>query len=162
MDFPGFCQAVQTTWIYRMMQPTWVFPVVETIHLSAMVLMVGSITVFDLRLLGVAFRRYSVSQIAEHLLPSTWTGFATMLVTGTLLFATTPVQKYCPNSAFRFKLVMIVVAGLNMSVFHFTVYRKVAEWDKASATPLLAKMAGSLSVLLWGSVVVAGRMIGFY
>jgi hypothetical protein len=57
--------------------------------------------------------------------------------------------------------VLIVLAGLNMSIFHLTVYRSVHKWDSAPSPPLWAKMVGTFSVILWAGVVVAGRWIGF-
>jgi hypothetical protein len=157
-----FCKAVENTSVaHSMANSSWLFPTVETVHLAAMVLLVGSITAFDLRLLGIILRKERVSQLAERLLPPTWGAFAIMAITGTLLFASDPVHKYCPNPSFRIKLVLILLAGLNMSVFHFTVYRSVSKWDAAPSPPLWAKMVGTLSVILWGGVVVAGRWIGF-
>ena len=159
-----FCQAVETTALHRFMSGTsWYFPAVETFHHIGMVLLVGSISLFDLRLLGVAMKGQSVSRIADRLLPATWAGFALMVLTGTLMFATSPLsgQVYCPNKTFQLKLVLIGLAGLNMGVFHFTVYRRVGDWDKAESTPFGAKLVGSFSVLLWAGVVAAGRWIGF-
>ncbi len=162
MPLQSFCQAVELTSVGKAVQnSSWLFPAIETVHLSAMVAMVGAITAFDLRLLGLALRRESVSRLAERLLPTTWTTFAIMLVTGALLFSSQAASKYCDNPAFRIKIIMIIVAGLNMSIFHFTVYRSVDAWDEAPVTPVWAKLAGSLSVLLWAGVVVAGRWIGF-
>ena len=83
------------------------------------------------------------------------------LLTGSLLFISEAQSKYCFNSAFRIKLLLILLAGLNMSVFHFTIYRSGIKWDKAAATPLWAKLVGSFSTLLWLGVVIAGRWIGF-
>jgi MFS superfamily sulfate permease-like transporter len=157
----NFCEALETTWLYRTMQITWIFPVVETFHHIGMVLLVGSITLFDLRLLGLAMKGQSVSQLADRLLPATWTAFALMIATGSLLFVTTPVTKYCPNPALHIKLALMFLAGLNMAVFHFTVYRRVGGWDQAHTTPLGAKLVGSFSVLLWAGVIAAGRWIGF-
>ena len=158
-----FCEALETTWLHRFMVTPWIFPVVETVHVAGMTLLVGSIALFDLRLLGLAMKGQSVSQLADRLLPATWTAFAIMVVTGSLLFTTSPTtgQVYCPNPALHIKLVLIFLASVNMAVFHFTVYRRVREWDKAYTTPLGAKLAGSFSVLLWAGVVVAGRWIGF-
>lgn len=157
----SFCHAVTRTGVaHAMSESSWLFPTVETIHLAAMVVLVGSITVFDLRLLDFVLRRERVSELAERLLPTTWTAFAVMAVTGTLLFTSEPVTKYCPNPSFQIKLVLIALAGLNMSIFHFTIYRHVSEWNE-KPTPVWAKLVGSLSVLLWASVVVAGRWIGF-
>jgi hypothetical protein len=157
-----FCHAVAKSSVAGFMGgSSWAFPTVETIHLSAMILLVGSITVFDLRLLGLALKRDPVSQLAERLLPFTWTAFGVMALTGTLLFTSDAVVKYCPNPAFRIKLLLILLAGINMSVFHFTIYRNVSKWDHEPSPPLWAKLVGTFSVALWAGVVVAGRWIGF-
>lgn len=156
------CEAVEKTSVaHAMANSSWLFPTVETIHLGAMVLLVGSITAFDLRLLGLILKREAVSQLAERLLPFTWSAFGIMALTGTLLFTSDPVHKFCPNPAFQIKLVLILVAGLNTSIFHFTIYRSVSKWDNAPSPPLWAKMVGTISVILWAGVVIAGRWIGF-
>jgi hypothetical protein len=160
-DVMPFCKAVEATALGKaIVQSSWMFPVLEAVHLTAMVVLVGSISAFDLRLLGLTFRRLSVSQLAERLLPVTWTAFGTMALTGALLF-TSQASRYCDNSAFQVKLLLIFLAGLNMAVFHFTVHRSLAKWDGSLATPFWAKLVGSISVLLWAGVVVAGRWIGF-
>ena len=133
---------------------------VQTLHLAAMSVLVASITIFDLRLLGLAMKRVSVSRLADRLLPATWSAFALIVLTGALMFVA-QAPKYCANWIFLTKVFLIFLAGVNMAVFHFTVYRGVSRWDESARTPFAAKLAGSFSVLLWASVVVAGRWIGF-
>ena len=94
-----------------------------------MVVLVGSISTFDLRLLGFILKCEPVSQLAERLLPFTWTAFAVMVATGVLLFGSDPVHKCCPNPSFHLKMVLIALAGVNMSIFHLSVYRSVHKWD---------------------------------
>jgi hypothetical protein len=160
--FSSFCQMTeQTSVAHAMSGVPWLFPAVETIHLVAMVALVGSISLFDLRLLGLVLRREPVSEIAGRMLPATWSAFAVMVTTGALLFTTDPVSKYCQNTAFEVKLLLIVMAGLNMSAFHLTIYSKVAKWDNEPSPPVWAKIVGTFSVILWAGVVVAGRWIGF-
>jgi hypothetical protein len=62
---------------------------------------------------------------------------------------------------FRLKVLFLILAGLNVLVFHFTVYRKVAAWDLAQATPPQARLAGGLSLLLWFGILAMGRAIGY-
>ena len=158
----SFCQAVERMALSQTVQnSTWMFPAIETTHLIAMIVLVGSITAFDLRLLGLAMQGTSVSRLAWRLLPATWTAFAVMAITGSLLFTSDPVSKYCHNPALQLKLILILLSGVNMAVFHFTIYHRVKEWDTAPALPFGAKLAGSFSVLLWAGVVVTGRWIGF-
>ena len=162
MPVTEVCRAIEMSGLGKAIPYfTWLWPAVESVHVAAMVVLVASITTFDLRLIGVAFRRLHVSDLGNRLLPTTWGAFGVMILTGFLLFAPFAARKYCYNPAFRVKLLLILAAGINMAIFHFTVYRDVSEWDNSS-TPLLAKVVGSLSVLLWVSVVVAGRLIGFF
>ncbi len=112
----AFCESVERTSIAQAMaNSSWLYPAVATIHLTAMALLVGSISAFDLRLLGLILTRERVSRLAERLLPFTWSAFAIMPITGFLLFGSDPVHKYCPNPSFRIKLVLIALAGVNRS-----------------------------------------------
>ncbi len=159
----AFCEAVEETAVAQMMAgSSWLFPAVESLHLVGMILLVGSITVFDLRLLGLAMRRESVSHLAARLLPATWAAFGVMAVSGTLLFTSDAVAKYCTNPVFGIKLLLLLLAGVNMLAFHFAIHRSAGAWDESPSTPLWAKLVGSFSVILWACVVFAGRWIGFY
>jgi len=135
----------------------WTYPIVETTHVLTLGLFLGLVAMLDLRLLGLTLRRIPVSEVAGRLLPWALAGFAVMVVSGVLLFYAGPV-KASQNVFFRIKLVMIVAAGVNAFVFHSTVYRTATEWDRAPVAPLRARVAGSLSLVLWAGVVVAGRM----
>jgi hypothetical protein len=138
----------------------WLFPAIETVHLLGMAALVGTITVFDLRLLGWMMRRERVSELAQRLLPWTWLGFALQVVTGIALFLSEAAKVYS-NPAFRLKIVLILLAGLHALIFHKIVYRNVATWDEGEVLPIGAKVSGLVSILLWVGIVAAGRFIGF-
>ena len=162
MPLGDVCEAIEMSRLGLAIDssPFW-WPAIETTHLLALVLLVGSITAFDVRLLGLALKRIPVSKLGRRLLPVTWSAFAVSLITGSLLFASEAQRKYCFNQAFRIKLLLIVLAGLNMAVFHFTIYRSGMKWDDSAVTPAWAKVIGSVSTLLWLGVIIAGRWIGF-
>src|SRR5882757_11345537 len=138
----------------------WLFPAIETVHLFGIILLVGSTVAFDLRLLSFALREQSVSRLASRLLPWAWIGFAVQVLTGLLLFASEATKCY-GNPAFRIKMLLLLLAGVNALAFHVAPFRNVAAWDKASTQPVGAKVAGALSILLWFGIVAAGRWIGF-
>lgn len=138
----------------------WLFPTIETLHVLALALVFGSIAMLDLRLLGVSSRDRGVIQLAEDTLPWTWSAFVVAAITGALMFISAATSYY-DNVPFRIKLVLLALAGLNMAVFHFTAYRAVHDWNLTLPTPQAARIAASLSLLFWVSVVVAGRWIGF-
>jgi hypothetical protein len=142
-------------------ESVWLFPAIETLHLFGLIAVVGSTALLDVRLLGLGLKRQRVSRLAERTLRWTWTGFAIMVVTGFLLFSS-GAGRYYENAPFRFKLLMIVVAGLNALVFQLGAYRRVGAWDANTATPMGAKVAGAASLLLWCGIVLAGRWIAYF
>jgi hypothetical protein len=157
----AFCQWLEQTSVGSAVRESlWLFPAIETLHLLGMAVLVGTVAIFDLRLLGWMLRRERVTVLAGRLLPWTWAGFVVQVVTGALLFSSEAV-KVSTNPAFRIKMVLIVLAGLHALVFHWTVYRDVASWDQGEVLPVGAKISGLLSILLWIGVVAAGRFIGF-
>ncbi len=138
----------------------WLFPTLETMHVLALTLVVGSIAMLDLRLLGVSSKKLGVMQLTEETLPWTWGAFLVAVVTGALLF-TSAATRYYDNVPFRVKMVLLVLAGLNMAIFHLTTYRRVHHWNDSLPPPNLARLAGALSLVFWIGVVVFGRWIGF-
>jgi len=138
----------------------WLIPAIETLHLLGMAVLVATITVFDLRLLGWVLHRERFSTLAARVVPWSWAGFAVQVVTGAMLFSSEAVKIYA-NPAFRLKMLLILLAGVQALVFHRTAYRKVATWDQSDIVPVGAKVAGGLSILLWIGIVAAGRFIGF-
>ena len=141
-------------------QSLWLFPAIESVHLLGMAALVGTISAFDLRLLGCMLRRDRVSELARRLLPWAWVGFAVQVITGILLFSSEALKVYV-NPAFRFKMLLLFLAGVHALIFHLTVYRNVAAWDDSEVLPVGAKVSGFVSILLWIAIVAAGRFIGF-
>lgn len=157
----GFCEWLENSaWATAIHQSLWLFPLLETAHLFGIVLLVGATSALDLRLLGLTMEREPVSRIARRLLPWAWAGLTIQVLTGFCLFASEATRCW-ENRAFRIKMVMLLLAGLNALVFHQTVYRRVSSWDDARVTPVGAKFAGCCSILLWFGIVAAGRWIAF-
>ena len=134
-----------------------VYPIIETTHVLTLALFVGMISMWDLRLLGLTLKTVPISTMEERILPWGKAGFALMVISGTLLFISTPVRA-SQNIFFQVKMVMFVLAGLNAMLFHVTVYKKVADWDAQVVLPSKVRMAGYFSLFLWAGVVVCGRM----
>jgi hypothetical protein len=135
------------------------FPFTESVHVASFALMVGSIFFVDLRLLGFLGKGHPVRQ-AARILPFTWGAFLVSTVSGVLMFAPA-ASLYFSNPAFQWKLILMVVAGINMLVFHFGVWRTVNAWNEGGPTPTGAKLAGLISMAGWIGVVIAGRTVPF-
>ena len=142
-------------------ESSFLFPTIETVHVIALTLVVGSIGMMDLRLIGLAGKKHAVTRLASDVLPWTWTAFVTAAITGSLLF-TSAATTYWTNPFFRVKMILLLLAGVNMAIFHFITYRTVHEWDIDAPTPRGAKIAGLLSLAFWVGVVACGRWIGFF
>lgn len=139
----------------------WMFPTIETIHVIAIVTVIGTIALMDLRLLGVASRNKSVAAMSHDTLPITWTAFAFALLTGALLFVS-KATSYMANPYFLWKMGLMALAGVNMAIFHRFLSKDIGRWGEAGhAIPANVKLAGALSLLLWMAIPFCGRVIGF-
>jgi hypothetical protein len=136
------------------------FPWIESVHVLAIVLVVGTISIIELRLLGVASLDRAATRLMRDVLPFTWGAFVIAVITGGLLFSSN-APKYAHNFFFQGKMVFLAAAGLNMGIFHAFGLRDVARWDTKPLTPAAARTAGAVSLLLWIAVVAFGRWIGF-
>ena len=136
------------------------FPWIESVHVLAIVLVVGTISIIDMRLLGLPAHRRGVRRLMKEVLPLTWGAFLVAVISGFLLFSSAAV-KYAALWAFQAKMLLLVAAGLNMLFFHTVTFRDVHLWDELVETPRAAKVAGISSLCIWIGVVVLGRIIGF-
>ena len=136
------------------------FPWIECLHVLALTLVIGSVAIVDLRLLGLASRERSVAETTALALPITWTAFVVAAITGGLLFASN-ASVYAGNRYFQAKLALILLAGLNMGVYHWMSHERATNWRTPALTPLSARVAGGVSLILWISIAACGRWIGF-
>jgi hypothetical protein len=136
------------------------FPWIESLHVLALTLVIGSVAIVDLRLLGLASRDRSVAETTALALPITWSAFLVAVITGGLLFASN-ASVYAGNRYFQAKAVLILLAGLNMGFYHLLSHGRVAGWHTPALTPRSARVAGGLSLILWISIAACGRWIGF-
>jgi hypothetical protein len=152
-------------WLQDLSFPTeiresaWLFPTIETVHVFALVLVVGSILRVDLRLLNLANRDRPFTALAREMLPWTWSCFAVAATAGLLMFSSKAVV-YFGNWPFRVKMLCLLLAAVNMAVFHSFGSRRISAWD-ASKPPPQARFAGGASLVLWTVIVATGRWVGF-
>ncbi|MBI2795656.1 MAG: hypothetical protein HYX65_03000 [Gemmatimonadetes bacterium] len=149
-----------TPWSVALHESQYVWPFTESIHVLTLTLFVGSAVMLDLRLLGLALRDVPVSELTGRLLPWTRAGFAVMVATGVMLFYATPVTYY-QSIFFRIKVVLLVVAGVNVFVFHTRTHQSVSAWDRDARPPRAARVAAIVSLVSWAGVVVSGRLIAY-
>ena len=139
----------------------YAFSIFESIHVLGVTLLVGTIAILDLRMLGIILRPIPITRIARTIFPLAWSGFAVMFCSGFLLFWAEAAKNYS-NPAFRVKLILLALVGLNPLIFHTTIYRRVHEWESQELSPWRARAAAVASLTLWGGVIVAGRAIAYF
>jgi uncharacterized membrane protein len=142
-------------WATPFMTSKWGWPFCETVHFLGLSLLIGTIGMFDLRLLGMG--RGVPIRALHKLVPWGVTGYLLALITGIMFLATEPDQ-YIFNPAFQWKILFMALAGLNMATFYLAVFRRVRDGD----ADLPAKLIAALSLFLWIGVIVFGRMLTFY
>jgi uncharacterized membrane protein len=139
------------SWIVTISSSAWISAILELTHYFSFFLLVGSIAIVDLRLMGVAGRRQSATQLAEQVFPWMWTGLGLTVLSGFLMFAGDATE-YLHNSVFHEKLYVILLAV----AFGVMVQRNVPKWDKLSAIPAWAKFVAFVSLALWVGAILMG------
>lgn len=134
---------------------TYIFPLVEVLHLFGLTLLLGTVTVVDMRILGLGMRRQSVSELANALTP--WSVGAALLtiVSGVLLFLSEAMKCY-DNAAFPYKM-WFLLGGI---ILYFLTQRKITS-PSSKLSPGIMKIIAILSLILWYGVAIAGRAIAF-
>ena len=126
-------------------ESTWMFPTIETLHVIALVTVLGMIVIVDLRLIGVASRSLAVTKLSKDTLPWVWGAFIMAAITGSLLFVS-KATSYVINPYFLWKMVMLSLAGMNMMYFHFFgMYTTPSDVRQASTIPTAASRAETTS-----------------
>jgi hypothetical protein len=137
----------------------WLWPVLEILHFIGLSMLLGSMLVIDLRLAG--FYRKSINIVLTHkFLPFACLGFALNLVTGALFFFGDPAR-YTANIGFRWKMILVLIAGLNALWFWWKINPLMKTWKADVNPPILAKFIALVSLGTWFGVLLLGRLIPY-
>src|ERR1700681_5106919 len=98
-----------TSWVMTIAETGWLYAAISVTHYFTLFVLVGTIVLVDLRILGVAARTQTVTQVGETLFPWTWTALGLALLSGFLMF-TTDGGDYYPDRVFRVKMTVILLA----------------------------------------------------
>jgi len=138
----------------------WAFTTTEIVHVFAISLVIGTIMIVDLRLLGIASTRRPFAELSRQVLPFTWAAFVVAVIAGLLLFISRATD-YFGSPVYWVKMLLIVLAGINMMIFEFITVRDVQKWNLNPKPPPPARLAGGISITCWILVAVLGRLIAF-
>jgi hypothetical protein len=131
----------------------WSFPLAECFHIAAFAFSVGTIALVDLRLLGVAMRHQTASQLLKNTMLWTLGGLIVVITSGLIIFSSDPLR-YFYNDAFRFKIITLFLA----IVYNYTIHRSVA---LKNASGVGAAVTAVVSLAMWVSITFAGLFYAF-
>jgi hypothetical protein len=156
-----FCEWLQETGLgIAVRESEFLFPWFESLHVLMIALVVGSIAVVDVRLLNWGLRDRPISRLMAEVLPLTRLAFLGALITGFVLFVS-QATSYLHNTPFQVKMLLLLVALINIGFFHLVTARSIARWDTDGVPPTRVQLAGGTSLVLWIGIVGFGRWIGF-
>lgn len=161
---PIFDTEAITRWSYDVglfgvMNSAWGWPIVESLHFLGLSLLLGSVGLFDLRMLGLA-KSFSLRSL-HVIIPLGVAGFVLNVVTGTLFFLSAPAQ-YLYNPAFQLKFVCLLIAGANVVVFYRVSAAAVLRTHASQTVPAPAKVFAAISLASWLGVITFGRLLTFF
>jgi hypothetical protein len=134
------------------------YPIIGGFHLLAIALFGGMLVMTDLRLLGWAMQRHTVSDVVEQFRLWKRVGFVLVVSSGLLLAWAEPLRLY-RSPSFWVKMALMLLVGVHALAFRHGVYENAKILD-AGLTPR-AKLAAVLSLILWAGLIVSGRLIAF-
>lgn len=137
-------------------QSLWLYPALEIMHIVGIVLLVGAAFMFDLRLLGLS-KNLPVSGLARHLLPWSRRGLWLIIPSGILLFSTN-AKSLIADPTFGLKTVLLVVAAVNVFIFHRFIFPEQGNHNKL---PAAAKISAFVSILVWIAIIACGRLLAY-
>ena len=157
-----FMEALQSlSFAQALRESALVYPIIMSLHLTGMGLFGGMIAMTDLRILGLAFKGTPVADVHNQLRAFKHLGL-TLVVTCGLLLGISKAAIYWPNPYFKLKLTLLLCVTIHALVFRGSVYSHLEEYDRTGVIPGNAKVAAVISLLLWFSLVAAGRWIGYW
>jgi len=138
----------------------WLWPGLQSIHYLGFSLLLGTVGLFDLRVLGMA-RQIAPAKL-HRLIPFGIAGFAVNLLTGIVFFFGFPEQ-YFYNPSFQLLITFVMVAGLNVVLFHTSpAFAEVTRLEPGQDAPWRAKLMAGTSLSCWIAVLICGRLITFF
>jgi hypothetical protein len=138
----------------------YLYPLLGSLHIIGIALLIGPAAAFDLRLLGLGQQKLRVTTLGGYLLPLSRLGFVIAAVTGVLMFLP-GASVVAERGSAPWKLGLLLIAGLNVLIFHGRTYRSVADWDLGERTPSPARTAAVVSLTSWLGVTVAGSLLAY-
>jgi hypothetical protein len=138
----------------------WLWPLLQSLHYLGASLLIGTVGLFDLRVLG--FAKGITPRAMHRLIRWGIAGYMSNMLVGTVFFFGHPDQ-YFYNNAFRFKALFMAVAGINILLFYGTgIFAEMKELAPGADAPLRIRVIAGTSLSMWVAILICGRLITFF
>jgi hypothetical protein len=153
IDQTALSQAIQVT--------KWAVPTVQTIHILAIAVVASSALMIDLRLIGAFWANRPIKAVMSRFLPLVWWPLLILLATGVIMIIAEPARSL-KNPAFQLKMLLLIAALIVTWLFQFLQRRNATFGDLHSGPRAAAASLAIVSMLLWSSIIFAGRWIAYF
>jgi hypothetical protein len=157
-----FCDWLSQTPLSLLIQSVgWIIPMVQSVHIMAITVVMGSVLMMDMKLLGVVGRGVGVADMNRRFLPWVWTALAVLLATGIILTIAEPARELI-NNVFRLKMLLVLTAVVATASFQGFVNRRAESWGEGSPPDLWSsRIFPVVSLALWIAIAMCGRWIAY-
>src|ERR1700730_15817627 len=162
MTLNEICNWIDQTALSQWIQIAgWVVPTVQTIHILAIAVVASSALMLDLRLIGVFWANRPLEAVKARFLPLVWWPLLVLLATGVIMIIAEPARSL-KNPAFQLKMLLLIAALIVTALFQFLQRRNAAFGGPRSGPRMAVATLAIVSMLLWSSIIFAGRWIAYY
>jgi hypothetical protein len=148
-----------TSWAAGIRQSMWLYPTLEIIHLTGIVVLVGAAFMFDLRLLGFS-KSLPLVALSRHLLPWSRRGLLLIIPSGILLFIT-EARTLGVDPTFWLKMILLGIAALNVFLFHRFIFHIPSDKNIQHELPFSSKISALISIVVWIAIITCGRLLAY-
>jgi len=151
----------QTQFSLAVQTHDWVVPTVQSIHILGIATVAASALMINLRLLGLYATDQPLREVLARFLPFIGWPLVILLLTGIVMIAGEPPRSL-KNPAFQLKMVLLVAAIVATVTARLALRRNPTFGDVTAGRRAGAMALASVSMLLWVSIIFAGRWIAYY
>lgn len=158
---PALLSVEDWAFVAALRNSTYLYPLVNAGHILGVALLVGGIVPMDLRLLGL-WRHYPVMVFVGVLRVTSALGLGLAVVCGVLLFATA-ASDYAGSRLFQAKIVLVLLGVLNALVLgRLLELQDIQSLPMTAPMPLALRVGAVLSLVVWISALILGRLLGYF
>jgi uncharacterized membrane protein len=150
-----------TTFAEALRGSTWVYPLVNAAHILGVAMLVGGTVPIALRLAG-AWRSVTDPPLPRVLACTACAGFLLAVACGILLFVAR-ATRYAQSGLFVLKMA-VLAAGIadSLVLLRATTGGRLQTNASARRLPARIRISAILALLLWPTVLVLGRLVGYF